>query len=226
MPLSQNFDLIIFDCDGTLVDSEYLNNLATIQILHEEGLAHYDMDYAFAHFVGLRLTAILAQIERDTGHTFPPDIGPRYVRRAEDLMPEYLKPIAGAEELVKAAAGRAKICVASNGQRDNVVSSLEKTGLKKYFPDDDIFTAAQVENGKPAPDLFLFAAKRMNAAPARCAVIEDSIPGVTGAQAAGMKVFGFVNEHQNLSGYGARLKTAGAAEVFLSLAALQKYLLA
>jgi HAD superfamily hydrolase (TIGR01509 family) len=212
-----NFDLLIFDCDGTLVDSEYLNNLATIEILAEEGLSQYDMDYAMEHFVGLRLKLIFENIEKETGHKFGPDLAARYVARVEKLAPQYLKKIPHAEELVATAAARGKICVASNGQRDNVISSLEFTGVKKYFPDENIFTAVDVKNGKPAPDLFLYAAKKIGAEPARCVVIEDSIPGVTGAHAAGMKVLGFANEHQSPEEYERRLKKAGATEVFTSL---------
>ncbi len=221
-----NFDLLIFDCDGTLVDSEYLNNLATVQILAEEGLSQYDMDYAFEHFVGLRLKPILEDIERVTGHVFPPSFAERYVKRVEDLAPQYLKKIPGAEELVAKAAASKKICIASNGQRDNVLSSLEFVGLKKYFPDDHIFTAAQVKHGKPAPDLFLLAAHAMGVDVGQCVVIEDSIPGVCGAVAAGIRTYGFVSAHQDPETYGERLLQAGATSVFTSLIHIRQALFA
>jgi HAD superfamily hydrolase (TIGR01509 family) len=210
-------DLLIFDCDGTLVDSEYMNNLATVQLLHEEGLTQYDMDYAFEHFVGLRLKHILSNITAETGHVFRDDIGALYVQRAEALMPDYLKAIPDAEKLVAVAARHMKICIASNGQRDNVLSSLEKTGLKKYFPDEYIFTGAMVEHAKPAPDLFLLTAKEMNVPIDKCIVIEDSVAGVTGAKAAGMDVWGFTGAHNDQKTWAGKLQQAGAMEIFTSL---------
>ncbi len=219
-----NFDLLIFDCDGTLVDSEYLNNLATVKILAQEGLPQYDLAYAFENFVGLRLTTILETIAHETGHVFPDTMSQRYTALVDKLTPQYLKPIDGAANFVAIAAPRMKICVASNGQRDNVLHSLEWTGVKKHFPDDHIFTAAQVENGKPAPDIFLLAAKTMGAEPSRCVVIEDSVPGVAGAFAAGMHIIGFVNAHQDIKLYGERLKAAGAEQVFSSFIHIKNYL--
>lgn len=212
-----DFDLLIFDCDGTLVDSEYMNNLATIRLLHDEGLTQYDMDYAFEHFVGLRLNMILAGIAKETGHVFPPGMSARYAQMAEEMMPEYLKGIPGADELVAAAAKNMKICVASNGQRENVLSSLERTGLKQFFPDEYVFTGVMVKNAKPAPDLFLLAAEKMGVCPDRCLVIEDSVAGVTGAKAAGMRVFGFTGTHDNHETAEKKLAQAGAAEIFTSL---------
>lgn len=209
-----DFDLLIFDCDGTLVDSEHLNNLALVQIMAEEGLHQYDLDYSFAHWVGLRFKQIIEQVARETAHAFPPDISTRYVARTHELAPQYLKSIEGAEELAAAAAQHTPICVASNGQRTSVIESLVMTGLKNYFPDDKIFTAIEVPNGKPAPDLFLHAAKKMDVSPARCLVIEDSVPGVTGAVAAGMRVIGFANITHMGEDYAAKLKKAGAESVF------------
>lgn len=212
-----NVDLLIFDCDGTLVDSEYLNNLALVQIMTEEGLHQYDLDYSFAHWVGLRLKHIIEQVARETGHVFPPDMSARYVARTHELAPHYLKRIEGAEELVVAAAQHGPVCVASNGQRTSVVESLVMTGLKKYFTDDKIFTAVEVPNGKPAPDLFFHVAKKMNVPPTRCLVIEDSVPGVIGAVAAGMRVLGFANASHMSEDYAAQLKNAGAESVFDTL---------
>lgn len=212
-----DFDLLIFDCDGTLVDSEYLNNFATIQLLHGEGLTQYDMDYAFANFVGLRLKHILDGISKETGHIFPADTIERYIAMVEELAPEQMKTIPGALELVEEASGRVKICVVSNGQRDNVLSSLEMASVKKYFEESYIFTGLMAPKPKPAPDLFLLAAERLNAQTNKCIVIEDSVAGVTGAVAAGMKTFGFVGTHTDQKGYAEKLKKAGAAEIFTSL---------
>jgi HAD superfamily hydrolase (TIGR01509 family) len=220
----KNYEMLIFDCDGTLVDSEYLNNLAVVQLLAEEGLTQYDMDHAFEHFVGLRIKPILDDIAEKTGHAFSHDFAARYVQRVEALAPQYLKKIPGAEELVAKAKEMKKICVASNGQRNNVVSSLEFVGIKKYLPDDHIFTAVQVKNGKPAPDLYLLAAQEMGVDVGRCMVIEDSIAGVTASVAAGMRTYGFVSTHQDPESYGERLLLAGATSVFTSLVHIRQAL--
>ncbi len=224
MAQKELYDLLIFDCDGTLVDSEPMQNLACSQLLAEEGLPQYTPSIVGARFTGTQMREMLKTIAAETGHVFPATLGERYVGKVAELSPRHLKIIPGASELVATAARRMKICVASNGQRDNVISSLAMTGLKKYFPDDIIFTAAQVENAKPAPDLFLFAAKTMGALPEKCLVIEDSVPGVTGATAAGMQVYGFVGAHADQNAYEKKLKAAGAEHIFNSLIHIQNQL--
>ena len=217
-----NPDLIIFDCDGTLVDSEYLNNLATVELLAEQGLHQYDMDYAFEHFVGIKFSTILKNITAETGHVFPGDMRERYIERAMALVPQYLKPVPGAAAFVAVAKSKMKIAVASNGQRDNVLFTLEKTGLLHHFDPNYIFTFSDVKNAKPAPDLFLLAAEKHGVSPARSLVIEDSVVGVTAGAAAGMVVYGFTGTHQNPEAYGKKLENAGATRVYASFTPMQK----
>ncbi|MEM7680113.1 MAG: HAD family phosphatase [Pseudomonadota bacterium] len=209
------FDLVIFDCDGTLVDTEYANNLATIELLHEQNLTQYDMAHAMENFVGKRFNVILNDITEETGNTFPDDMSARYIKRATDLLPTHIKTIAGAEELVRAAQQNTKICVGSNGQRDNVIYSLELAGLKDYFPDEHIFTGLDVPNPKPAPDLFLLAARKMGAKPAKCLVIEDSQGGATAGIAAGITTYGFVGvSHEPKTMRKTLLESVGVDAVF------------
>jgi HAD superfamily hydrolase (TIGR01509 family) len=205
-----DYDLVIFDCDGTLVDSEYLNNLATCELLAQQGLAQYDLDYAFENFVGIKFSNILAMISRETGHVFPEDFSQSYVERVRALAPQHLKKIDGAEALVREAGKRTKICVASNGQRANVLHSLEWAGLLHYFGENRIFAGLDAKNPKPAPDIFLLAAEKMDADPARALVLEDSVAGVTGGLAAGMEVWGFTGAHTRPEDYEKKLKAAGA----------------
>lgn len=212
-----NFDLIIFDCDGTLVDTEGYNNQATLDVLAEEGL-HYDHHYAMTHWVGKTLTNILLSIQMETGKQFPPDMRDRYVRRCVELRKAGLLPVPGALELVDAASKKMKVCVGSNGERANVISALEMTGLMPYFTEDHTFTRIQVKNPKPYPDLFLYAAEQMGGVdPARCLVIEDSSSGVMAGAAAGMTVWGFTGSSHEPEKAAVVLKGAGAHEVFSSL---------
>lgn len=221
---TDNFDLIIFDCDGTLVDTEHLNNLALCQILTEEGLPQYNIEYAEQHFIGQRMGAILEKITAETGYDFPDTMSERYSARARELSLTLFKTLKGAEDLVKCAAKHMKICVGSNGQRENVLDSLERGGLLPYFPPEHVFTGVQVKRAKPAPDLFLFAAQNMAADPTRCLVIEDSVPGVTAGASARMTTLGFTGSHRDKDYYAKALKQAGASHVYDSHSDLKKLL--
>lgn len=213
-----SYDLIIFDCDGTLVDSEYLNNYAMLEILHDHGLHQYDMDYALKHCVGKRFSKILAGITAETGVTFPEDIAAIYNKRVTVLSPTYLKPIEGAQETVELAMKHAQVCVVSNGERSNVLNSLTQTGLRDYFGDEFIVSALMAPNPKPAPDLFLHGASLKGVAPDKCLVIEDSLVGATAGLAAGMDVWGVTYAHHAPQEHEAALRELGAADVFHSMA--------
>ncbi len=211
------FDLIIFDCDGTLTDSEYVNNRALLEVLHEAGFKEFDLDYAYANWVGTTVSNILLNVQMQTGRAAPADTVQRYIARVAELQQTSLKPIDGANDLVRAAATRYKICVASNGERTNVIRSLEMTNLMHNFTPDTVFTKIQVKNPKPYPDLFLFAAAQMGADPSRCVVIEDSAAGVTAGVAAGMTTWGFTGSAHNPEKQAQTLKSAGAHDVFPAL---------
>lgn len=205
--------LIIFDCDGTLVDSEYLNNKAFSDVLMGYGLNKYTPEYCVENFVGRTITNLMLEIQMETGFVFPADAGQDYIRRVEELQRIELHPIKGALELVRHCADRMAVCVGSNGERRNVIRSIELTGLAPYFPEERIFTRIQVKEGKPAPDLFLYAAAQMGVEPERCAVIEDSVTGVVAAVAAGMYTIGFTGSSHEPEKHENSLKSAGAHDV-------------
>ena len=170
------FDLIIFDCDGTLVDSEYLHNKVIADLLAALGLPQFTVEYNMRHFMGKGMEEAIALIEADGGRALPAAFPDDYVREVNARAAAELKVIDGVPEtLARVAAAGLKICVASNGERDNVLGLIRAARLDTVFPDALIFTKSQVARPKPAPDLFLHAAETMGAAPARTLVIEDSV---------------------------------------------------
>jgi HAD superfamily hydrolase (TIGR01509 family) len=216
--LGNHYDLIIFDCDGTLVDSEYANNLALCQVLAEYNLSGYDLDFAYENWMGKTLTDIFTKLRSDHGDIFTTDIIKQCIARSNTLYETDLKIVPGALESVTTIASKYKICVASNGERQNVIRSLRLSGYpEKLFPETQIFSRIQVPKGKPAPDLFLHAALNMETEPRRCIVIEDSPTGVQAGVAAKMEVWGFTGVSHNPERQQEILKNSGASQVFYSL---------
>lgn len=216
-----NPDLIIFDCDGTLVNSELLYNTVISDLLIEAGFSYYTPAVCLELFTGLTMSAIRAYVEEREGVDLSASMTSEiYVGRAQDMMDKGLSPIEGAAGLLVSCVAAGKpICVASNGERSSVIKSLKMTGLYEYFGghDDHIFTKIQVKNAKPAPDLFLFAAERMGVTPERCLVVEDSVAGVKAGVAAGMQVVGFTGSHHDPESHALTLEKAGAHEVVSQL---------
>lgn len=212
------YSLILFDCDGTLVDSEYLNNLAMIKVLHDFNLTQYTIKHALDTFTGLRFGEIIRSISAETGQTFPKDIAQNYLQKVRVLAPDYLKPIEGVINVVQLAHERCEhVYVVSNGERNNVLTSLDFVGLRSYFDDARVITGLMAPNPKPAPDLFLLAGEMSGVSSEHALVIEDSVAGVTAAVAAGMNAWGFTGTHHDSENHANTLRTAGASQVFSSM---------
>ena len=177
-------DLIIFDCDGVLIDSEGLSARVLIGALARLGI-HVDMDYFCVNFVGRSFPTVARDIREKWKVALPDGFEASYRRELLAVFENELCPTAGLVELL----GRldTPCCVATSSSPERVSNSLRITGLDRWF-DRRVFTASEVKNGKPAPDLFLHAAGTLGVDPARCLVIEDSIPGVKAAIAARMPV--------------------------------------
>ncbi len=214
------YSLLLFDCDGTLVDSELLNNMAMVEVLQGFGLAQYTLDHAVEHFTGLRFSQILENIHRDTGYEFPPDAAKGYLSAVRRLAPMHMKPVNGAEELVRAAVSRFQCGVVSNGERNNVLMSLEMTGLRQYFRYEAIFTGLMAA-AKPAPDLYLLAMARLSGVAADTLILEDSVVGVTAGVAAGATVWGFTGTHHAPEQQEKALRQAGGSDVYCSMKDIQ-----
>jgi HAD superfamily hydrolase (TIGR01509 family) len=203
-------DLIIFDCDGVLVDSEVLSCRCLSKVLAAYGI-ELGVDQALDLFLGRSITAVIAYYQalgRSLPEQFTAELGAG-VRAAFDSA---LVPIQGVDAVLEGL--QIPHCVASSSDIDRVAFSLALTGLAGHFG-ERLYTSQMVARGKPAPDLFLFAADRMQADPRRTLVIEDSVSGVTAAKAAGMTAWGFVggSHYQSRDGK-ALLLAAGADRVF------------
>lgn len=201
--------LVIFDCDGVLIDSEPIVNRAHVETLATCGYAITEEEL-LERFCGTSDTAMLATIEREWGHTLPGFYAERVAALITEEYRRSLKPIAGIKEAL--ATLNWPVCVASSGTPERIRLGLEAAGLFRRFA-PHLFSATMVAHGKPAPDLFLHAARQMGAEPGRCVVIEDSPAGIDAAVAAGMSAVGFCGGSHCGPQHGALLRAHGAALV-------------
>ena len=201
-------ELVIFDCDGVLVDSEPISNRVFTSALHELGF-DWTYDRVCRRFIGLSMPLCIEQIEEELGCPVPDRfIGDLQRRTFEAFRRERLQAVRGVPQLLENLD--MPFCVASSGELEKMRVTLTLTGLLPRF-EGRLFSAQQVRHGKPAPDLFLFAAEACGVVPGRCVVVEDSVPGVRAARAAGMTVFGYTERSD-----GAALAAHGAV-VFESM---------
>ena len=184
---ASRYDLVIFDCDGVLVDSERITAGIFAEKLRELGL-DIGIDGVFERFVGRSMDQCLEIIHGLLGREVPPGFVEDHRARSAVALRAEVRPVAGIEAAL--AALRLPFCVASNGTHDKMQTTLGITGLLPSFA-GRMFGITDVARGKPFPDLFLLAAERFGAAPARCAVVEDTPTGVTAGIAAGMDVYGY-----------------------------------
>ncbi|MCB8820330.1 HAD family hydrolase [Microvirga rosea] len=197
--------LVIFDCDGVLVDSEALACRIDAEFLTALGFP-YTVQDIITQFVGVSLKDMTARIEAAHNRALPADFGERINKTLFARFEEELQPIPSVRDAILALPYAR--CVASSSTHDRIALSLRVTGLADLFA--NVFSATEVRHGKPAPDLFLHAASRMGASAAECLVIEDSPSGVRAACAAGMKVIGFVGGGHCAPGHADKLRDAGA----------------
>ena len=201
-------ELVIFDCDGVLVDTERVSNQVMADLLAEYGVS-LSFEECVARFIGRSDAQCQLIAEALSGQPLPENFLDICEARTLALLEQELRPVPGIEALI--AELHSPFCVASNGRREKMRFTLGKTGLLNYFA-GKIFCVEDVALPKPAPDLFLHAARSCGADPARCVVIEDTPTGVRAARAAGMRVFGFAGLTP-----AASLLQAGADAVFFSM---------
>ena len=199
------FRLVIFDCDGVLVDSERISNRVFCSMLNDLGLS-LTLEDMFQHFVGLSMPQCVELITGMLGGPPPRDFVGTLRERTEAALRAEVTPMPGVAEVLDLI--RVPYCVASSGNHEKIRLTLGATGLLEKF-DNRIYSVVDVEKPKPAPDMFLHAARRMAVDPRHCVVIEDTPTGVRAGVAAGMHVLGFCAHTPE-----DRLREAGADAVF------------
>ncbi|WP_328915347.1 MULTISPECIES: HAD family hydrolase [unclassified Streptomyces] len=185
------YELVIFDNDGVLVDSEPISNQILADCLTEVGHPTTYED-SIRDFMGAAVHRVHDVVLERSGQTLPEGFNDAFHARVFAAFERELKPVDGVDVVLeKLAASGVPYCLASSGNHDRIRVALRTTGLYDRFDESRIFSSQDVGRGKPAPDLFLHAARTMGVAPERCAVVEDSPLGVQAARAAGMDVYGF-----------------------------------
>lgn len=212
--------LVILDCDGVLVDSEPLSNRLLAEELTRAGLPTTVAD-SYERYLGRSWADNERVAEELLGRPLPADLRPRFLARLTAALEAELQPVPGIVGALDAlATAGVPTCVASSGEHEKIALTLGATGLAARF-EGRVFSAADVARGKPAPDLFLHAAARCGAAPARCVVVEDSPAGVAAGRAAGMRVLAYAGP-----GRTPAHRLADADEVFSDMAELPALVLA
>jgi HAD superfamily hydrolase (TIGR01509 family) len=211
-------DLVIFDCDGVLVDSEIVAARVEAELLSAAGFQITAEELAQT-YAGLTFKDIMLRIEAEAQQVFQASLIGEAEALVNKRLGEEVEMIAGADAAVRAV--KVPYCICSNSGMERLQITLTRTGLFRLF-DGRIFPAADTPSGKgkPAPDVFLHAAKAMKANPARTFVVEDSVHGVAGARAAGMRVIGFTGASHSYAGHADLLTEAGAETVISRLSDL------
>ncbi|GAB1337032.1 HAD family hydrolase [Streptomyces sp. E-15] len=185
------YDLVIFDNDGVLVDSEPISNRLLAAQLTELGHPT-TYEESIRDYMGSAMHRVHELVLERTGQRLPDDFDDVFHARVFAAFERELRPVPGVTEVLeRLAADGVPYCVASSGSHARIRVGHRTTGLDRWFGQDRVFSSEDVGRGKPAPDLFLHAAERMGVAPGRCAVVEDSPLGVRAAVAAGMDVYGY-----------------------------------
>jgi HAD superfamily hydrolase (TIGR01509 family) len=210
------FDLVIFDCDGVLVDSEIISCQSHADAFSAFG---YPITAAqvFDRFLGRSALQAQLEVEAELGRKLPDDFTAQLRERLHSAFEADLQAVIGITQALDGID--IPVCVASSGSHERMRVSLGSVRLYDRLA-PHIFSSSQVKHGKPAPDLFLFAAAQMGAAPEACVVVEDSTAGIKGAVAAGMTVLGFHGGSHCGPGHAASLQAAGATATFSDMSQL------
>jgi HAD superfamily hydrolase (TIGR01509 family) len=205
--------VIIFDCNGVLVDSERIAAAVAAESFNRIGIP-LTADLVIRYFFGRRPADMFATVEAAMQRSLPPNFAAGVAAATIERLSKELRAMPHAAHALTWL--REPKCVASSAPQDRVRISLQTAGLARFF-DGNLFSASDVSRGKPAPDLFLHAAARMGVPPEQCIVVEDSPAGVTAAAAAGMTPLGFVGGSHAEANLAERLVAAGARSIVADL---------
>ncbi|HVM23304.1 MAG TPA: HAD family phosphatase [Sphingomicrobium sp.] len=216
-------DAIIFDFDGVLLDSEFAGNRRIAEILTELGHRHSTED-ALRHYIGLNGEDFIAAVERRIGESLPREFHLRMREEGTQALRSGVRAVAGAAEFVRALPARVSRAVASSSSTRWLRGHLDHLGLREAFEPHIYSGREHVARGKPAPDLYLFAAQQLGVPIERCVIIEDSPVGVQGALASGARVVGLAAGSHCLDGHADMLRSLGVEQVATSFAELRSQL--
>ncbi|MBT8221487.1 MAG: HAD family hydrolase [Bacteroidia bacterium] len=197
-----HIELVIFDCDGVIVDSEGISARVFSDVIRRAGVM-MDADEVFNRFRGGSMAQSMAYVESILGGPAPFDIPAAYRKESFEAYRTEMEPVEGIEEILKSL--KVPFCVASNGPRNKIELNLQVTGLDQYFESQTIFSAYDIQSWKPNPELFLSAARFLGATPDTTIVVGDSINDILAANAAGKKCFGYApdGDHERMGEHGA-----------------------
>lgn len=224
MSINPKYDLIIFDCDGTLADSEIAHNRVLMEQLHAMGLSEYTMEKTMETFMGRAVTDIIETVETHHNVRFPEGHMANNQEKFKTILPDHIRMDKTTKPLLqKLHMAGVKIAVGSNGTRTNVIETLNAAALKEFFPDEFIFTFEMVENPKPSPDLYLHVCEAMHVSPKNAVVIEDTVAGATAGIAANIDTIGYIGlTHRE--NQAERLSMIGCSHIISSMNELDEIL--
>jgi len=212
----KEYELIIFDCDGTLVNSHDMNHQIMADIANQYGDLSYSLETVEKEYLGIDYTKFFKMVEEKEGIIIPYEAPKKCVQMALEKIPTMMREIEGVYETLARLSMHYKMNVASNASQPIVLKSLEAVGLHKFFDAHKIMAGRAMATPKPAPDLFLAAAEKMGVAPERTLVIEDSATGVEAGIAAGMDVWVSTAVARDKESQEIALKKVGAERSFAS----------
>lgn len=221
---AKKYDLIIFDCDGTLVDSHEMNHSIMAQVANDYGGLAYTMKSVEKEYLGVDYEKFFKIVADKEGIEIPSDAPQRCVDLALENIKDRMNAIENVAQTLEILASHYQLNVASNANRQIVWESLKAISVDHHFDEDKIRAGRAMATPKPAPDLFLAAANVMNVESARCLVIEDSVTGATAGVAAGMDVIGFTGVSHNKLESQKALKEVGVIAVYDDFIHIAKHL--
>jgi HAD superfamily hydrolase (TIGR01509 family) len=220
--LEHRTELVIFDCDGVLVDSEPISARVASEVMSGLGFP-VTAEEMMSRYAGLSAKAVTDALEQAYNRRAPPDVDVLRRKKIMEVLTIELLPLEGITEALQHLS--VAKCVASSSHPERIALALSVTGLAHFFG-ANVFSSTMVPRGKPAPDLFLYAADRMRVRPESCIVVEDSFAGVQAGRAANMRVFGFCGGGHCRPGHARRLLSAGAHQVFEDMRELPRLMCA